>query len=230
MKSIAIIPARAGSKRIPKKNIKLFNGKPIISYSIETALSANIFDKVIVSTDSEEIANIAVQYGAEAPFMRNESLSDDFTGINDVIADSIKKMSDLGYKYDYACCIYATAPFIQKEDLLQGFRKIKLNAHKAIIGAASFSYPVHRSFFKNKSNEIQMLFPDSYQTRSQDLPEVMHDAGQFSWASSKTWLETPIPFGKDHDIVVMPSWRVQDIDTLDDWKRAELISQLIQSN
>lgn len=226
--NIAIIPARGGSKRIPKKNIKLFNGKPIISYAIQTAISSNIFDKVIVSTDSKEIADIAIKYGAEIPFFRSKSLADDFSGIHEVIADSLKQMKSLGYSYEYACCIYATAPFINKNDLKEGYKKIKSNKKKAVIGATSYSYPVQRSFFLNDKQEIEMLFPDKFFSRSQDLDLIMHDAGQFSWASSKVWLDKSIPFGKNHDFVLLPSWRVQDIDTPDDWQRAELIAKLIQ--
>lgn len=228
--NIAIIPARGGSKRIPKKNIKLFNGKPIISYAIETALSANIFDKVIVSTDSDEIATVAKKYGAEIPFLRSKSLADDFSGIHEVISDSLKQMRAIGLQYDYACCIYATAPFIDRRDLVQGYEKIKTNNKKVVIGATNYSYPVQRSFFVNSSSEIEMLFPERFNSRSQDLDEVMHDAGQFSWASSKTWLEDAIGFGKHHDIVIMPRWRVQDIDTIEDWERAELIAKLIQAD
>tara|TARA_B100000900_G_scaffold415958_1_gene448119 strand:- start:1382 stop:2071 length:690 start_codon:yes stop_codon:yes gene_type:complete len=227
--NLAIIPARAGSKRIPNKNIKLFNGKPILSYAIETAINSNIFDKIIVSTDSDEIAKVALEYGAEVPFLRSKSLADDFSGIHEVISDSISQLLSIGYKYKYACCIYATAPFINTDDLISGYKKISAGSKKVVIGATNYSYPVQRSFFINNSNEIEMLFPEKYNSRSQDLFEVMHDAGQFSWASCDTWMKDPIPFGKHHDIVLLPSWRVQDIDTIEDWERAELIAKLIQA-
>ncbi len=230
MTNVAIIPARGGSQRIQKKNIKDFNGKPIISYAIQSALDSEIFDSVVVSTDSEEIADISKQYGAEVPFRRNKKLADDYTSIHEVIADSIMQLSELKRNFEYACCIYATAPFIDKKDLIEGFKKINIGNKKIVIASTNYSYPVHRAFFKKSKDEIEMLFPENFNKRSQDLEEVHHDAGQFVWASSKTWLSKPIPFGKQHDTIHIPNWRVQDIDTYDDWKRAEMIAKLIQNN
>jgi len=226
--NIAIIPARAGSKRIPKKNIKPFLGRPIIEYSIEIAMKSNLFDKVVVSTDDDDIARVAIGQGAEVPFIRPKELSDDFSGTHEVVGHAVKWLEDNGRKIDYVCCIYATAPFIQIDDLKKGFELIQTDKWDSIIAATNFSYPVFRSFHKIDSGGIKMLFPEHYTTRSQDLPEVFHDAGQFYWASSKVWKEKPKGFNERSSIVHLPNWRVQDIDTLDDWIRAERIYESLQ--
>lgn len=228
--NIAIIPARGGSKRILKKNIRNFNGEPIIAYSIKAALKSGIFDSVIVSTDCSEIADISKSYGAEVPFMRKEELANDHVGIHKVITDCINSLIKINKNYEYVCCIYATAPLINIEDLVEGYNKVLIDKDKFVIASTNYSYPVQRSFFRNSQGEIEMLFPKHFNSRSQDLKKIKHDAGQFVWASSKTWMKGQVPFGSNYEIVELPSWRVQDIDDLEDWSRAELIYKLIQAS
>ena len=226
--NIAVIPARGGSKRIPKKNIRNFAGSPIISYSINAAKESGIFEKIIVSTDDLDIASVAEKYGAEVPFIRPSEISDDFTGTHQVVSHAIKELTKQGLHYDYACCIYATAPFIRPDEILKGFQIIQKSDYHAVLAATQYSYPVYRSFTHGDKKGLKMLFPEHYHSRSQDLEEVMHDAGQFYWADIETWLSEPKGFGKNTEVVLLPAWRVQDIDTLDDWKRAEQIASLIE--
>mgnify|MGYP001266467781 FL=1 len=220
---VAVIPARGGSKRIPKKNIKKFFGKPIISYSIKAAIDSKLFDKVIVSTDCENIAQVAINYGAEVPFMRPEELSGDFLGTHEVVGHALKWLEDFGDVVDYACCIYATAPMIQGSDLIKGYDLIKTEKWKAVIAATKYSYPVFRSFKKLPNGGLEMVFPEHYNSRSQDLPEVYHDAGQFYWAKAQEWKNKPGGFSENNTIIELSNYLVQDIDTIEDWNRAEKI-------
>jgi len=220
---VAIIPARGESKRIPKKNIKEFLGKPIISYSIKAAIASNLFDKIIVSTDSYEIAQVAIKYGAEAPFIRPKELSGDFLGTHEVVGHALRWLEDFGEVVDYACCIYATAPMIQISDLIKGYDLIKTGNWESVIAATNYSYPVFRSFKKMSSGGLRMVFPEHYNSRSQDLPEVYHDAGQFYWAKSQEWKSKPSGFSENNTIIELPNYLVQDIDTIDDWNKAEKI-------
>lgn len=226
-KCIAIIPARGGSKRIPRKNIKSFFGKPLIAYSIEVALKSNLFDKVVVSTDDEEIASIAKQYGAEVPFMRPAELSDDYTVTKDVIDHAIKYFEDKGIKYDFVCTIYATAPFLQKEYLVEGFEKLKNSHAYQAFSVTTMPFPIQRTFKITQDGRCQMFTPEHFMTRSQDLEEAYQDAGQFYWKNLNRKL-TDIPFGKDSIPIILPRYLVQDIDTLEDWKRAEFMYEAIQ--
>ena len=226
---VAIIPARGGSKRIPKKNIKEFFGKPIISYSIKAAIDSKLFDKVIVSTDCDEIAQVAIKYGAEVPFIRPKELSGDFLGTHEVVGHALRWLEDCGYLIEYACCIYATAPMIHVTDLINGFDLIKTGNWKSVIGATKYSYPVFRSFKKLPSGGLKMIFPEHYNSRSQDLPEVYHDAGQFYWAKSQEWKNKPDSFSEQNTIIELPNYLVQDIDTLDDWYKAEKIYESYKS-
>lgn len=226
--NVAIIPARGGSKRIPKKNIKKFNGKPIIAHSIEKALETGLFSRVIVSTDDEEIAKLAETFGAETPFVRPLTLSDDFTGINPVISHALKSIDT--ESFEYACCIFATSPLLLANDLEESFKLITRNDYKFIFSATNFPHPIERAFKESSSGKgLEMLYPEEYKTRSQDLPEWMHDAGQFYWGKIESWLEESMSFDKNSFAYRLPMWRVQDIDTLEDWKRAEVISKLINS-
>ena len=225
--NVAIIPARGGSKRILNKNIKKFLGKPIISYSIDAAISSNLFDRVIVSTDSDEIASVAKKYGAEVPFMRPEKYSDDYTGTHEVMGHAVKWLEDSGEMIEYACCIYATAPLVQVSDLLKGFEVIKSGEWKSVMAATNYSYPIYRSFQKLTDGGLEMIFPEHYHSRSQDLPEVYHDAGQFYWAKSEIWKSKPQEYNQKNSIVTIPNYRAQDIDTLDDWENAEIIYRLL---
>ena len=224
--NIAIIPARGGSKRIPKKNIKDFLGKPIIAYSIELALNIKLFSKVIVSTDDQEIKDVAIKYGAEVPFIRPKEIADDFTGTHEVIGHAVKCLKDNGEKMDYVCCVYATAPLIEKDDLKKGFELIKTGKWDSVMAATNFSYPIFRSFENLPDGGLKMIFPEHYNSRSQDLPEIYHDAGLFYWAKPETWKEPSNGYSEKNSIIKIPNYRVQDIDTLDDWKKAEIIYKI----
>ena len=222
---IAIIPARGGSKRIKNKNIKEFHGKPIIAWSIETALKSKCFDKIIVSTDSEKIKKIAEKYGAEIPFLRPKNLSDDYTPTAPVISHSIKYLEKKGCSIDFACCIYPTAPFLKAEYLLKGLEHIIKNNVQYVFSATNYNFPIQRSFFINKNKKIEMFFPNKYLTRSQDLIKCFHDAGQFYWGKKESWIDNTPLFSGDSFPIILPNYLVQDIDTIEDWQRAEKIFQ-----
>ena len=228
-KCVAIIPARGGSKRIPRKNIKDFFGKPLIAYSIEVALESKLFDKVIVSTEDEEIASIAEEYGAEVPFLRPKELSDDFTGTGDVVQHSIEYLKKQGYSYQFICTIYATAPLLQKRYLKEGLKKLKSSNAKQAFSVTSMPFPIQRTFKINKNGRCEMFTPEHFNSRSQDLEEAYQDAGQFYWKNLHIESKE-IPFGKDSIPVILPRHLVQDIDTLEDWKRAEYMYQIINKN
>lgn len=227
MNNLAVIPARGGSKRIPRKNIREFVNKPMIAYSIEAALKCEIFNRVIVSTDDKDIAEIALRYGAEVPFFRPAELSDDFTGTTEVIAHAIRWSHDNNERPTAVCCIYATAPFIQIEDLKKSFEVFESGNWQYVFPATCFDFPIFRSFKTKADNGLEMFFPEHFQTRSQDLPEAMHDAGQFYWGRPQAWVEGVKIFDRWSTIVELPRWRVQDIDTVEDWSRAEIIYNLL---
>jgi len=223
--AICIIPARGGSKRIPKKNIKPFFGKPLIAYSIETAISSKLFDKIIVSTDDEEIAKVALKYNTSVQ-MRPDNLSDDFTGTGDVINYVVKTLQNDGLKFDFVCTIYATAPLLQKEYLIQGYEKLKRSDAKQAFSVTTMPFPIQRTFKITKDQRCQMFTPEYFSSRSQDLEEAYQDAGQFYWENINKKF-TEIPFGKDSIPIVLPRHLVQDIDTLEDWERAEYMYKVI---
>lgn len=225
-KCIAIIPARGGSKRIPRKNIKDFFGKPLIAYSIEAALNSGLFEKVIVSTDDKEIADIATKYGAEVPFMRPKELSDDHTVTKDVIDHTLNFLKDRGEEYDYLCTIYATAPFLQSKYLVEGFVKLKNSDAINAFSSTTMPFPVQRTFKLDKNGRCEMFTPQHYYTRSQDLEEAYQDAGQFYWTKLNKH-SNEIMFGKDSIPIILPRYLVQDIDTLEDWQRAEYMYKAI---
>jgi len=219
--NVAIIPARAGSKRIPKKNIKDFLGKPIIAYSIENAIDSNLFDRVIVSTDDDEIAKVAIEYGAEVPFVRPKRLSDDFSGTHEVVGHAVEWLENHGEVIDYACCIYATAPFIQTNDLVSGFDLIRTGKWESVIAATNYSYPIFRSFEELPHGGLRMVFPEHYTSRSQDLPEVYHDAGQFYWGKSEAFKDNVPILGEDSVGFAINNLTAYDIDDIEDWHFAE---------
>ncbi|HED33016.1 MAG TPA: pseudaminic acid cytidylyltransferase [Gammaproteobacteria bacterium] len=222
---ICIIPARGGSKRIPRKNIRVFCGKPVIAYSIEQALASGCFDKVIVSTDDHEIASIAKFYGAEIPFIRPEKLSDDYVATHDVIKHAIQSYICQGEPVSVACCIYATAPFIDAKYLKQGYTKLIESDKSYSFSVTSFPFPVQRAIRINKNNGIEAIWPENIQTRSQDLEEAYHDAGQFYWGKAEAFMSDEDLFSDASTPVVLPRYLVQDLDTLEDWQRAELMYQ-----
>jgi pseudaminic acid cytidylyltransferase len=224
---IAVIPARGGSKRIPRKNIKLFCGKPMIAWSIEAAKSSGLFEHVIVSTDDAEIAEVAKQWGAEVPFKRPEELSNDYAGTTSVIAHATQWALDQGIDLEAVCCIYATAPFVQKDDLKQGWDALNSGDWDYAFTVTDFTAPIFRSFKQTAEGGIEMFFPEHFSTRSQDLPIALHDAGQFYWGRPTAWLDGKRIFDWRSKPVMIPRWRVQDIDTVDDWERAEILASII---
>jgi N-acylneuraminate cytidylyltransferase len=225
---LAVIPARGGSKRIPRKNIKLFHGKPMIAYSIECALQSGFFDEVIVSTDDDEIAEVARTYGAEVPFMRPAELATDHAGTIPVIAHAAKWFENAGKPPDAVCCLYATAPFVQKSDLKKGLEILQSGNWQYVFSATSFGFPIFRGFKHNYDGSVEMFFPEYFETRSQDLPESFHDAGQFYWGRPEAWIGNKRIFDHWSNIVILPRWRVQDIDCIEDWERAEILMKLLK--
>lgn len=225
---LAVIPARGGSKRIPRKNIRPFAGKPIIGYSIVAALASGLFDRVIVSTDDEEIAAVARDFGAEAPFIRPTSLADDHTGTNAVVRHAIAWQQEQDRPVDYACCIYATAPFIQVHDLREGFEKLVASGKSYVFSVTRFAFPIQRAIHLSALGEVEALFPEYIFSRSQDLEEAYHDAGQFYWGRAQAFLDEVVVFSPASLPVILPRHLVQDIDTPEDWRRAELMYQAFQ--
>jgi pseudaminic acid cytidylyltransferase len=228
MRTIAIIPARGGSKRIPRKNIKDFHGKPMIAYPISVALGSRLFDRVIVSTDDEEIADVSTRYGAEVPFMRPKELADDYTGTNAVVKHALEWLIEHGQTSDYVCCIYATAPFLQAKYLEIGFDILKEGDCTFAFSVTSYSFPVQRSIRIRQDGYVEPIFPEHIPKRSQDLEEAYHDAGQFYWGETKSFIEDKKNFYPKSKPVILPRHIVQDIDSLEDWKRAELMFKSYQ--
>lgn len=218
---LAIIPARGGSKRIPRKNIKLFAGKPMIAWPIEAALKSGCFDRVIVSTDDAEIAQVARAHGAEAPFVRPPELSDDHTGTIPVIAHAIQWQNANGEQASQICCIYATAPFVQVGDLQRGLQMLDDTGVDYAFSVTSYAFPIQRAIRIRPDGHVEMFLPEHFNNRSQDLEEAWHDAGQFYWGRAEAWLAHKPLFSADALPVVLPRHRVQDIDTPEDWERAE---------
>jgi pseudaminic acid cytidylyltransferase len=225
---LAIIPARGGSKRIPRKNIKPFCGKPMIAWSVEAALLSGCFDRIIVSTDDAEIAEVALNHGADVPFIRPPELSDDHTGTIPVIAHAIEWMSRNSTAVDLACCIYATAPFLQAEDLQEGLNLQKQSGADYVFAVTSYAFPIQRAIRITTDSRVEMFNPENFNTRSQDLEEAFHDAGQFYWGKAKAWLEKKPVFSSNSAPVFLPRYRVQDIDTIEDWERAEWLLRAMQ--
>ena len=220
--NIAIIPARGGSKRIHKKNIKIFHGRPIISYSINAAKESKLFEKIICSTDDEEIAKIASKYGAECPFLRSSELSDDHSSTTDVINHSIDYFTKQKKEYKLICCIYPAAPFINSSKIIEGYNKIKNEDWGYVFSASKSPVSIFRAFEKKSNNSIQMLNPDYFFKRTQDLSSTYFDAGQFYWGKKESWINKINIFDKYSTIVEIPYYESIDIDTIEDWKAAEL--------
>jgi pseudaminic acid cytidylyltransferase len=219
---VAVLHARGGSKRIPQKNIKLFFGKPLIYYPLQAAFNCKIFDRVVISTDSEEIAEISKAHGAEVPYLRPAALADDFTPTEDVLKFDIQQLLKQG-DVNYVCCIYATAVFLTSHYLKKGYETIFDNNIVTAFSVTTFPFPIFRALKVNAKNQLEMLWPEHRLTRSQDLPEAYHDAGQFYWVNAKRFLEKPILYSDDAMPVILPRYLVQDIDTIEDWKRAEFM-------
>jgi pseudaminic acid cytidylyltransferase len=223
MHTVAIIPARAGSKRIPNKNIKPFAGKPVIAHSIQALQEAGVFDRILVSTDSEAIAAVARECGAEVPFMRPKELSDDHTPTAPVLLHALRFLVDGGYSVAYVCCLYAAAPLVQAGFIRQGFALIRQHNIGSVFSVASFEFPIFRAMKINEQGYLEMFWPEHELTRSQDLPAAYHDAGQFYWLDAARFLKKPCVYTPDAMPVMIPRYLVQDIDTPEDWERAEFM-------
>ncbi len=223
--NLCVIPARGGSKRIPKKNIKNFFGKPLISYSIEAAKATGLFNRIVVSTDDEEIAEISRQYGAETPFIRPSNISDDFTGLTSVIDHAVDFLENLGEKFDYVCTIYATAPFIKSKYLIEGYEALKNSDAINAFASTSMPFPIQRTFKIDSKGRCKMFSPEYYNFRSQDLEAAYQDAGQFCWTNRNRQFqnENKVVFSEISIPIIIPRNLVQDIDTYEDWQQAEFL-------
>ncbi len=228
-KKIAIVPARGGSKRIPKKNIKFFFGKPMIAWSIEAAKDSGLFDHIIVSTDDHEIAEVSKLYGAEVPFLRPENLSDDFIGTGPAVKHALKWFMEKLGEVDYVCTIYATAPFVSAQDINSGYALLTNANVNMVFTVTSYPYPIQRSL-KINDGRVEMVNPENYSIRSQDLEARYHDAGQFYWSTTDAILKDMSAFSCGAIPLILPRSQVQDIDTNEDWERAELMFEVWRSS
>lgn len=224
---LCVIPARGGSKRIPRKNIKEFNGKPMIAYSIESALKSKCFDRIIVSTDDKEIADIAKSYGAEVPFMRPEELANDYAGTLPVIKQAIEWFDKNDLSPNEVCCLYATAPFVQIKALQKAYQQLQETKADYCFTVTSFPFPIQRAVKITQENRLEMFQPKHFDTRSQDLEEAYHDAGQFYWGKANAFKAMKPLFFRCASPYLLPRHLVQDIDTPEDWIRAELMYQVL---
>lgn len=226
MKNLCIIPARGGSKRIPRKNIKDFLGRPIIAYSIDAALQSGLFDEVMVSTDDEEIAEVARQYGANVPFMRSAETSNDFATTADVIIEVIDKYKEMNEEFDTVTCIYSTAPFVTPSRLCEAFAMLNEDID-SVFTCVGFSYPVQRGLHI-VDGKISMTNPEYINTRSQDLEPIYHDAGQFYISTIDSFRANRSFWGANTAGLVLSELEVQDLDTLTDWQLAEMKYKLLR--
>ncbi|RDV25062.1 pseudaminic acid cytidylyltransferase [Alteromonas aestuariivivens] len=227
--NIVVIPARGGSKRIPRKNIKSFCGKPMIAHSITAALRSGVVDKVVVSTDDEEIAHVARKFGADVPFMRPADLANDTVGTRPVVRHAVEQLLDSDWPLKQVACIYATAPLLHPGLIADALEQLKRSGADYVFTAARFSFPIQRALLKTESGGVTPFDPDSIGKRSQDLPDAFHDAGQLYWANHATWLDsTKDIFSPTSQMIVLPDHRVQDIDTPEDWRRAELLYKVLR--
>jgi pseudaminic acid cytidylyltransferase len=220
---LAVIPARGGSKRIPRKNIKHFFGKPMIAWSIDAALQSECFDQVIVSTDDSEIADVARKYGAQVPFIRPATLSDDQTGTTSVVAHAIDWFTACGKAPDQVCCLYATAPFVTAEDLRTGLKVLTESDADYAFSVTRYAFPIQRAIRITTTQRTEMFNPENFNARSQDLEAAYHDAGQFYWGRANAWIQGKTIFSLASVPILLPRHRVQDIDTHEDWLMAEFL-------
>jgi len=226
--NICIIPARGGSKRIPKKNIKEFIGKPIIAYSIEAAIKSNCFSHVIVSTDDNIIAEISKKFGALVPFIRPDDLSNDYVGTFPVIKHAIEWMEGHYNKIDNICCLYPTAPFVQSQMISQAYEKLVSSQSNYCFSVTSFAYPIQRAIKISNEDKVDMFYPKNFNSRSQDLERAYHDAGQFYWGKAQSFKDELPIFSELATPYILPRYLVQDIDTIEDWLSAELMYKVLQ--
>jgi pseudaminic acid cytidylyltransferase len=224
--SLCIITARGGSKRIPRKNIKLFCGKPMIAYAIDVALTSGLFRHVVVSTDDGEIASVAKDHGAEVPFMRPQELADDHTGTVPVVTHAIRACADLGLVAELVCCIYPAVPLLQAQDLVSAAKLMEQTSADYVFPVAMFPSAVQRALKISAAGNVQPIYPEFENTRTQDLEPAYYDAGQFYFGRTEAWLADR-SLHQNGKALIIPEWRVVDIDTPDDWARAELLFQFI---
>jgi pseudaminic acid cytidylyltransferase len=227
MSAVAIITARGGSKRIPRKNIRPFRGKPMLAWPLEAALACGCFAEVMVSTDDPEIAGVAREYGAAVPFLRSAATADDFATTADVLVEVLQSYRSRGRTFDLACCIYPTAPFVTTDALHEAFRRLQAGPFDVIMPVAAFSYPIGRALRRDESGRMDLIWPENLNRRSQDLPPSYHDAGQFYWFRVEPFLRSRALFGPNTGGMVLPDSHVQDIDNEADWTLAELKHQHI---
>lgn len=225
--SVAIIPARGGSKRIPRKNVRNFRGKPIIAWSITAALESGSFDEVMVSTDDAEIASTARAWGAEVPFMRSLRTADDYATTSSVLTEVLAQYRGMGRAFDLACCLYPTAPFVCAADLASGKASLLESGFDVLMTVANYEYPIWRSLQRTEDGGVTLYFAEHINARSQDLPSAFHDAGQWYWFRTAAFLRDGLLMGPNTGSVVLPAERVHDIDTEKDWRMAELKHRLV---
>lgn len=225
--AIAIIPARGGSKRIPRKNIRPFCGQPMLAYAIQAAQKSGCFSKILVSTDDDEIAEVARQLGAEVPFQRPANLADDHTGTTPVVIDTIQRLDQLGIQSEHYCCIYATVPLIQADDLKAAYQRLIASKAPFVYTVAEFGFPIQRAVWMDEQGRVTPFWPEQMAKRSQDLEPAYQDAGQFYWGTRAAWLGGISPVGGEGIGHILPRHRVVDIDTPEDWHLAELLYQVL---
>ncbi|NSW45089.1 MAG: pseudaminic acid cytidylyltransferase [Bacteroidales bacterium] len=228
MNNIAIIPARGGSKRIPRKNIKPFLGKPIIAYSIEAAQQTGLFTEIMVSTDDTEIAQIAKQYGAQVPFFRSPQTANDYANIGDVVEEVLITYKNKGITFDNVCCILATAPFINAKRIKEAYDLMLHQSFEAVFPIVRFSYPIQRAL-KLSNGKVSMFQPENFTKRSQDLEPAYHDSGQFYWMRVSEFMKQKRFFAQNAGAIILPESEVQDIDTEEDWKIAEMKYRILKN-
>jgi N-acylneuraminate cytidylyltransferase len=221
--NIAVLPARGGSKRIPRKNVRPFCGRPIIAWAIDAARASGLFDRVIVSTDDPEIAETSRSLGADVPFTRPAELADDHTGTIAVVAHATAWAQEQDWPLEAVCCIYPTAPMVSPDDLAEGLHLLGERGRDFVVAATDYASPIFRAFRQTGDGGLEMIFPEHFDSRSQDLPRALHDAAQFYWGRPDAWLTAKTLFGPRSAALLIPRWRVQDIDTPDDWVRAEAL-------
>ncbi len=226
---VAIIPARGGSKRVPRKNIRPFAGQPIIAYSIKAARASGLFNEVIVSTDDDEIAEIAETYGATVPFRRPAGLADDHATTLAVIQHALAWLAETGSEADLACCIYATAPFLRTADLREGLTRLLDSGRSFAFSVTAFEFPIQRALRLRPDGAVEAFAPEHANTRSQDLEPAYHDAAQFYWGRCGAFREGRVLFSPVSVPVILPRYLVHDIDTEEDWVRAELAYQTLRA-
>lgn len=223
---LCVIPARGGSKRIPRKNIRIFCGKPMIAWAIDCAIQSRLFDKIIVSTDDESIADVARDAGAETPFLRPAALADDLTPTVPVIAHAVEACEKIGWRIEYACCIYPCVPFLEISDLEQAFELMQNNNAFFSYPVTDYSHPIQRAMRRLPSGQMQFLQPEHEIARTQDLERMYHDTGQFYWGKASAW-KAHMKMHTAGIGLVVPNWRVVDIDNEEDWIRGELLYQVV---